>query len=268
MRKITTYQRLEAHVKAWIDGDIDSLMIVGDAGLGKTSAVVNALENRSYQLFRAHQSPLEIYLGLYDNPYTPCVLDDVSGILKNTDGIDLLKCLCETGKKTLRWGTTTNKLDKRAKQFVYHSRALIILNRIPNKDKDVYAVMDRCDAIEFKPAKAEVLHRMKVLFPQDGDLIELLGELSVLPTLRTLVKARQWQKSPHLNLAEELFAECGVPEPVQLLVQIMQKQPADKWLDSYQQITGLTDRTFRRHRGIAEELLGHGQTDSGLAAAA
>ena len=52
------------------------------------------------------------------------------------------------------------------------------------------------------------------IFPDDGDLIDLLAELPAIPSLRTLVKARKWQKSKHLSLIQELLDECGVPEPV------------------------------------------------------
>lgn len=268
MRTIATYQRLKNHVQAWVEGQIDSLLIFGQAGLGKTSAVLNALNGRQYQLFRAHQSPLEIYLGLYDNPNLPCVLDDVSGLLKNPAGIDLLKCLCETGSKTLRWGTTTERLEGRGKQFVFNASVLIILNRIPHKDEDTLAVMDRCDTIEFIPTKAEVLDKMRKVFPLDMELIDLLGELPVLPTLRTLIKARQWQNSPYLNLIEELSAECGVSPAVQVLVEIMKNQPSEQWLECYQKATGFSDRTYRRHKLIAEELLAGGQTDSEIGMAA
>ena len=77
-----------------------------------------------------------------------------------------------------------------------------------------------------------------------------------MPSLRTLIKGKQWQKSKHLNLTEELFSECGVPEPVVTLVEIMQTSPRTEWSERYVAETGLTDRTFRRHKTIAEQLLG------------
>lgn len=266
-RQITKYKRLLAHVNAWADGDIDSLLIVGAPGFGKTSAVQEAMEARPHHLFRARQSALEIYMTLQDAPNLPCVLDDIGTLLRDSNSIDLLKSLCETSKeKVLRWGSTTNKLDGRAKSFVCRSHVLIILNKLPSKNDDVMAVADRCDCIEFAPRKMDVLERMREIFPDDGELIELLGELPVMPTLRTLIKARQWRASKHLRLTEELFSECGVPAPVVKLLEIMQKHPQEAWCDLYVQKTGLTDRSFRRHKGIALEILScrDGQTDIDL----
>ncbi len=96
---------------------------------------------------------------------------------------------------------------------------------------------------------------MRAIFPGDSDLIDLLAELPVLPSLRTLVKARQWAKSKYLRLAEELFSECGVPDPVVRLVEIMQGHQESDWCARYVEATGLTERSFRNHRTIAKELV-------------
>ena len=77
----------------------------------------------------------------------------------------------------------------------------------------------------------------------------------MIPTLRTLVKARRWQRSKHLNLVEELFAECGVPQPVATLVNIMESMPEGEWCSAYLTATKLTDRTYRRHRLLAEQIV-------------
>lgn len=255
MRKVTTYDRLHRHVRAWVDGEIDSLLVMGRAGTGKTHAYRNAMGSCSYHLFSARQSPLQLFCDLYDAPDRPVVLDDVSSLLTDNNFVDMLKGLCETGRKVIRRGTTTSKLDGRPRSFVCTSRVLIVLNRIPEQNPDVRAILDRCDAIEFAPTKAEVIARMRQVFPSDGPLIDLIAELSVLPSLRTLIKARTWARSRHLDLLEELFDECGVPPPVSALVNIMRTSPEDQWCRRYLAETGLTDRTYRRHRSIALELL-------------
>ena len=186
---------------------------------------------------------------------SPVVFDDISALLTDNNFLDMLKSLCETGKKSIRWGTTTSKLDVRAKSFNCTSPVLIVLNKIPDKNPDVRAILDRCDTIRFNPTKVEIIKRMREIAPNDSHLIDLIAELPVLPTLRTLVKARQWAQSQHLDLLEELFAECGVPEPVSVLITIMQNHPEAQWCRRYVETTGLTDRTFRRHRAIATELL-------------
>lgn len=132
---------------------------------------------------------------------------------------------------------------------------LIVLNRMPDDNADIRAVFDRCDGIEFDPPKQEVIVRMREVFPNDGSLIELIAELPVIPSLRTLVKARRWQQSKHLDWRAELVAECGVPEAVNVLLEIMRATPEPEWPGHYLKATGLTDRSFRRHRNIADQVL-------------
>ena len=111
------------------------------------------------------------------------------------------------------------------------------------------------DAIRFEPTKAEIIARMYELWPDEDELIALLAELPAMPSLRTLEKARRWKRSAHLNLVEELMSECGVPEPVSQLAQIMEAFPEQEWSARYLEQTNLTDRSFHRHQRIAEQLL-------------
>lgn len=255
MRVVTTYDRLHRHVRAWADREIECLLILGRPGTGKSHAFRDTLVGQPHHLFSARKTPIQVYIELHDAPDLPVVFDDVSALLRDNNFLDMLKNLCETGKRTIRWGTNTSLLDGRPHSFVFSGPVLIVLNHMPNDHPDVLAILDRCDGIEFDPPKPQVIARMRNIFPEDGALIDLLTELPVLPSLRTLVKARQWQQSKHLDWRAELVAECGVPEAVIMLLDIMRVSPECEWPKRYERATGLTDRTFRRHRHIAEQVL-------------
>ncbi len=255
LRKIDTYERFQRHIAAWADCEIECLLILGRGGTGKTHSYKSALGNRPYHLFGGRQSPLHVYLTLHDAPHLPIVLDDISSLLRDQNFRDMLKGLLEIERRVVRWGTTTAKLERRRSSFTCTSPVLIVMNRMPSRDPDVAAILDRCDAIEFEPTKSEVIAQMRAIFPEDGALIDLLAELPAIPSLRTLVKARKWQKSKHLNLIQELLDECGVPEPVAQLAQIMESLPQSQWCQRYSADTGLTDRTYRRHKVLAVQLV-------------
>jgi hypothetical protein len=254
MREVTTYERLHRNMLAWVKRKILRLALFGPPGVGKSQAYKSVL-SQPYHLFSGRQSPLYVYKALYDAPDLPVVLDDISELLGDPAFIDLLKSLLETGERVIRWGTSTSKLEGRHTSFVCTSPVLIVLNKLPKNDPDVDAILDRCDAIRFEPTKVEIIARMREIFPESVDLIDLIAELPALPSLRTLVHAREWQESEDLNVVEELLSECGESPEVTLLVQIMEAHPEHEWCDRFMAATGQTDRSYRRHKAYAKQLL-------------
>lgn len=257
IRVVDTYERFARHIAAWLDGEIQHLLVVGPGGTGKSRSVQSILGNRPHHAFKGRQTPFFLYGQVCDHPDWPIVLDDIAALLRDAACRDLMKQLTELGERVVRWGSTTSKLEGRPTSFRCTAPVLVITNSIPERDADLEAILDRVDAIHFDPRKAEVIARMRELFPAaaDQNLVTLIEELPVLPSLRTLVKARAWRDSSKLDLLEELYAECGVPEPIRVLVEIMESAPVAEQCALYSARTGLTDRTFRRHRAITEELI-------------
>ena len=102
----------------------------------------------------------------------------------------MLKNLCERGPATIRWELSTPKLEGRVTSFKCTSPVLILPNTLPAKNPDLLAVLDRCHNFEFLPTKVQVIAYMREYFPNDGKLIDLMEELAVMTSLRTLMKAR------------------------------------------------------------------------------
>lgn len=136
MRKVTTYDRLHRHVLAWGDGEIQSLLVLGRAGTGKSHSFKEALAGKPHHLFSARKTPIQVYIELHDEPDSPVVFDDVSALLRDNNFLDMLKNLCETGTRTIRWGTSTPLLQGRANEFVCTAPVLIVLNRMPDENAE------------------------------------------------------------------------------------------------------------------------------------
>lgn len=100
---------------------------------------------------------------------------------------------------------------------------------------------------------------MKRIWPAEAQLIELMADLPAEVSLRTMDKALGWRRSKHLDLVEELLSECGVPDVVQKLIQIMRNEPAHTWRIQYQKRTGRSERSYRRDKKLAERLKVCGQ---------
>ena len=254
----TKYERFYRYMKGWAFRSIDSLIVVGTPGVGKTFTAKKLLRGRPHHWFSAKQTPLEIYTHICDAPRIPIVFDDVAALLRDKTFLDLLKNLCERGTSTLRWGTNTHLLEGRPTSFRTTAKVLIFLNSLPKKNEgDLAAVLDRCHHFSFEPDKAQVIAYMREYFPDDRKLIDLMETLSVRPTLRMLGKIRDLDDGIEDggSLYEEVASIFGVPDAVVTLIDIMERFPEDEWCKRYMEATTHGDRQFRRNRKIAAELL-------------
>ena len=255
MKMISTYERFHNYLLAWLDRDIECLVARGNPGVGKSWAVKELLRGRPHHWFSAKTTALQVYNQLHDAPHLPVVFDDVSAILSDRTFVDMLKNLCERGTSTIRWVSKTPMREGRPMSFKCTSPVIILLNRLPKENHDLLAVLDRCHNFKFEPTKSQIIAYMRTYFPADGELISLLEELAVLPSLRALMDARDWDRSPRFDLHQELLDEYGVPEGVTTLIDIMGRFPPGEWQEKYVEAVGKSERTFRRHRRLAEQVL-------------
>lgn len=255
MRIIDNYERMMNHLLAWHEGHIPFLAIIGKPGTGKSKGYEDLLNGQAYNLFKGRTTALQIYLNVYDQRDCPIVFDDVGQLLRNHDCVELMKSLCDSRpQRKVQWNTTTDKLEGRAKEFSTSAPVLVICNHNLLDNADVQAVLDRADAIEFDPPKKEIIAKLKT-YATDSEIVELMETLPVLPSLRTYEKALAWKKSPHLDMGEELLAECGVPPEIQRLSEIIKTEPATNHCTVYMAETGRSQRDYYNKRKLAQQLV-------------
>jgi len=261
----TKYKHFYRYMKRWAFRSIESLIVVGTPGVGKSHTAEALLRGRPHHWFSAQQTPLEIYKHICDAPHIPIVFDDVAALLRDKTFLDLLKNLCERGTSTLRWGSSTPKLEGRPTRFRTTAKVLIFLNSLPNKNEgDLAAVLDRCHHFDFQPERSQVIAYMREYFPDDRKLIDIIETLSAKPTLRMLEKIKDFDDGDEDggSLYEDVAKVFGLPDSVVLLIDIMERFPEKEWCRRYIEATGQTDRQFRRNRKIAAELLACRETQN------
>lgn len=193
--ELTTYAELEEFATSFAAGHFNLLIIVGERGLQKSTTIRRALPEAACWIQGA-ASPFVIYQKLYKNLDCPIVIDDVDRLYRNKDGINLLKCLCQTeASKTVSWQSATRQLEKEGvpREFSTSSHLIIISNDWRTLNDNVAAVEDRGHTIRFVPTAREVHERTAEWF-DDEEVYDWIGERLHLigsPSMRLYYRARE-----------------------------------------------------------------------------
>lgn len=190
-----TYAELERFVKAFAAGHINLVILVGERGLQKSRTVAKSTPAGACWI-QGSASPFGMYLKLYQYRNQLVVIDDVDAIYRSKDGINLLKCLCQTEpEKTVSWQRAAKQLDNEGvpREFTTKSRVIIIANDWHTLNRNVAAVEDRGHAICFSPTGEEVHQRTGEWF-DDKEIYDWLGERLhriQKPSMRLYYRARE-----------------------------------------------------------------------------
>jgi hypothetical protein len=160
--RVGAYSELVKWVDVFNRGAIDVLIIEGTAGAGKSSIVrqgyVGKRENE-YCWLEGRTTAAALYHRLYENRDIPIIIDDVDGLYRCKECVNLLKCLCQTEEeKRVMWNTMTRIKGAVPSEFKTRSKVCIITNCWRALNKHVGAVQDRGLLILFHPPAIEV-HR-------------------------------------------------------------------------------------------------------------
>ena len=196
---ITTYRQLEEYCRSWVSGKVRELVIVGEPGLGKTSAIKKASEHKDVVCFGAKNSPVEFYMELFWNQGRLIVIDDTEGLLNTRDGKALTRSLMERDhNKLMVWKTQAPVLKKAGvpTSFQTTSRVLIITNEW--SDSGIHkAIASRATVIRFEPSAKEVFDFAQKWFP-DKEILQFARQFQDRwhkPDLRVLERTQEVKES-------------------------------------------------------------------------
>ena len=156
--RLTTYERLEAYLKAFAEGHFHLLILIGGAGLGKSRSVRAALGGSGCWI-EGNATPFGMYAKLYRHRDEFVVIDDVDGLYSDRSGVRLLKCLCQTEEaKAVAWHSDARSLERQGipREFTTKSRVVIISNDWKTLNRNVAALQDCGHVLLFQPSADEV----------------------------------------------------------------------------------------------------------------
>ena len=205
--KVTTYQRLEEFVRAFGEGNLNLLVILGRPGVQKSSAVKQIVKDATW--IKGHATPFGIYRKLWESKDRSLVIDDVDDLLASGGGVMLLKCLCSTERvKRVMWHSNAASLKANGipREFETKSRVCIIGNEWKSLNRNAEAVEDRGIVVLFEPKPLEVHLRVAEWF-WDQEIFDFIaGHLRFLPQVSMRLYFHAWElKKSGLDWREVLL---------------------------------------------------------------
>jgi hypothetical protein len=159
-KTIATYHELTNWLRLFTEGNIDILILEGNPGIGKTSALREALRDTpesEYLWLEGRLSAAKLYEHLYHARDQSIYLDDVDSLYQDKLSVNLLKSLCQTEiTKTVQWEVVRRLPDGIPTRFTTTSKICLITNRWKSVNKHIEAVVDRGLLLSFEPRKEEI----------------------------------------------------------------------------------------------------------------
>jgi hypothetical protein len=155
---VRTYARLGFFFRAFGEGTLNLLAVVGPPGTAK-STHARTVAGEGAAVIEGGASPYGLYEHLYDARDLPVILDDSDRVFREKQGIFLLKMLCQSEeKKVIQWNTVTPEIraGELAKEFTTTSTVCIIANSWPAENPDVAALESRAETLYFLPSPEEI----------------------------------------------------------------------------------------------------------------
>jgi hypothetical protein len=131
----------EEFVQDLVRGVHRSAMVFGPPGMGKTHLITAGLNRagkvvgQDYLIARSHTTPMQFYAMLYmmRKPGQFVVMDDCDGLMRDEEGINLLKAATDNTFRTVGWSSTAQVkipgLDiKVPKSFEFNGAVVIATN--------------------------------------------------------------------------------------------------------------------------------------------
>jgi hypothetical protein len=200
------YQYLAEFVDMTIDSIIPSVIICGEAGLGKSHTVLERFakkgkrKEQDYVIVKGYSTSKGLYKILWENRNKTIVLDDIDSVLKDDVSLNLLKAALDSySERIVTWNSVGFIDDGLPTSFEFNGQVVFITNKsLESLDS---AVKSRALAVDVTMNTEEKITRMreivKTMIPEVNlstknkviDFIEENANVAKELNFRTLIKA-------------------------------------------------------------------------------
>lgn len=205
------FDDMATYIDMVIDGSMNSLLLTGQAGVGKTYLVLKQLEshslkrNEDYFKITGKTSAVGLYTSLFENNGKMLIYDDCDSVFRDDNAVNVLKGALDTSKvREISWnvsgaGPKTSGGKPVPKKFDFTGKIIFISN-VPRKKIDA-AIRSRAFMLEVALTKEDMITRMWSLLPD----IELPTNVQVTGKVKDksmflLTKAAEESTNIELNL--------------------------------------------------------------------
>ena len=190
--RLTEYDQLETFARAFAEGSLNLMIVVGRPGIAKSETIRNCVKDACW--IEGTASAFGMYQALHEHKDKLVCIDDVDSLYSDKAAVRLLKSLCQTREsKTLRWLTNAAAKNDLPTSFETTSSVCIIANEWSNLNANVDALVDRGHFLHFDPTNDQVHAKVKEWFDDDEVYSWFDQHLALFPALsmRSYVKAKE-----------------------------------------------------------------------------
>lgn len=162
-----SYNLVNSNLQILQKSDMNLMVVLSKAGLGKTTLIMNTLKGKGYELgknylyFNSYFTPLAFYQALDEvnglkDPKV-MILDDMETILKDKVILNLLKAGTwqnDGDKRIITYSSTRKSVE--SSRIDFNGKIIILLNELPANNSSFKAMLDRSLFLELKFTHQEI----------------------------------------------------------------------------------------------------------------
>jgi len=160
------FSMLENFVDMVLKGLINSALITGQGGLGKSHTVLsrldkfNLVQEEDYVIVKGYSTPKALYATLYNNQNKIIIFDDCDSVLKDPIALNILKGALDTyERRTISWNSKGFVDDGLPECFDFNGQVIFISNL--NATKVDQAVRSRAISVDVSMNSEEKIQRIE-----------------------------------------------------------------------------------------------------------